>query len=256
MDKVVASAAEAVADIGDGVSIAVGGFGLCGVPQDLIDALRDKGSGDLTVISNNCGIDGDGLGILLADHRITKVIASYVGENKAFAQQYLSGDLELELTPQGTIAERLRAGGVGIPAFYTVTGAGTWVAEGGIPTKYNSDGSIAKTSAPKDTRVFDGTEYVLEEAIVSDFSLVKAQKADKHGNLVFHESARNFNPPAAMSGKICVVEAEEIVEAGEIDADAIHLPGIFVHRVIQSSGRKPIEKHTTRPKPGSEKAEG
>lgn len=248
MDKVVQSAAEAVADIGDGSSIAVGGFGLCGVPQDLIDALREKGSGELTVISNNCGIDGDGLGVLLEDKRISKVIASYVGENKAFAQQYLTGVLELELTPQGTIAERLRAGGVGIPGFYTVTGAGTWVAEGGIPTKYDSEGNVVKTSAPKETKEFDGEQYVLETAIVSDFALVKAQKADRHGNLVFNQSARNFNPPAAMSGKVCIVEAEEIVEPGEIDADAVHLPGVYVHRIIQSSGRKPIEKRTTRPK--------
>ncbi|WP_106849583.1 CoA transferase subunit A [Blastococcus sp. Marseille-P5729] len=248
MDKVVQSAAEAVADIGDGASIAVGGFGLCGVPQDLIDALREKGSGDLTVISNNCGIDGDGLGVLLEDKKISKVIASYVGENKAFAQQYLTGVLELELTPQGTIAERLRAGGVGIPGFYTVTGAGTWVAEGGIPTKYDSDGNVVKTSAPKETKEFDGKQYVLETAIVSDFALVKAAKADRHGNLVFNESARNFNPPAAMSGKVCIVEAEEIVEPGRIDPDAVHLPGVYVHRIIQSSGRKPIEKRTTRPK--------
>lgn len=248
MDKVVPSAAEAVADIGDGSSIAVGGFGLCGVPQDLIDALRAKGSGDLTIISNNCGIDGDGLGVLLEDERISKVIASYVGENKAFAQQYLTGVLELELTPQGTIAERLRAGGVGIPGFYTITGAGTWVAEGGIPTKYDADGNVVKTSPPKETKEFDGKQYVLETAIVSDFALVKASKADRHGNLVFHESARNFNPPAAMSGKVCIVEAEEIVDAGQIDPDEVHLPGIFVHRVIQSAGRKPIEKRTTRPK--------
>lgn len=248
MDKVVQSAAEAVADIGDGSSIAVGGFGLCGVPQDLIDALREKGSGDLTVISNNCGIDGDGLGVLLEDKKISKVIASYVGENKAFANQYLTGVLELELTPQGTIAERLRAGGVGIPGFYTITGSGTWVAEGGIPTKYDSEGNVIKTSAPKETKEFDGQQYVLETAIVSDFALVKASKADRHGNLVFHESARNFNPPAAMSGKVCIVEAEEIVEPGEIGADDIHLPGVYVHRVIQSAGRKPIEKRTTRPK--------
>lgn len=255
MDKVVASAAEAVADITDGAQLSVGGFGLCGVPQDLIDAVRASGVGNLKVVSNNCGIDGDGLGVLLADHKITSVIASYVGENKAFAQQYLSGELELELTPQGTIAERLRAGGVGIPGFYTVTGAGTWVADGGIPTKYNSDGTVAKTSEPKETKEFDGVEYVLERAIVSDFALVKALKADRHGNVVFHESARNFNPPCAMSGKVCIVEAEEIVEAGEIDPDAVHLPGIFVHRIVQSAGRKPIEKHTTRPKPGAQKQE-
>ncbi|WP_134322668.1 CoA transferase subunit A [Cumulibacter soli] len=248
MDKVVPSAAEAVADIGDGASIAVGGFGLCGVPQDLIDALRTKGSSNLSITSNNCGVDGDGLGVLLEDGRISKVIASYVGENKAFANQYLSGQLELELTPQGTIAERLRAGGVGIPGFYTITGAGSWVAEGGIPTKYDTEGNVVKSSAPKETKEFDGVEYVLEHAIVSDFALVHALKADRHGNLVFHESARNFNPPAAMSGKITVVEAEQIVEAGELNPDQIHLPGIFVHRVVQSTGRKPIEKRTTRAK--------
>ena len=249
MDKVIASAAEAIADIKDGALLAVGGFGLCGVPQDLIDALHEKDTKDLTVVTNNCGIDGDGLGILLPDHKISRVIASYVGENKEFARQYLSGELELELTPQGTIAERLRAGGVGIPGFYTITGAGTAVADGGIPTRYNTKGDVIKTSEPKQTRDFNGVEYVLEEAIVSDFALVHALKADRHGNVVFNKAARNFNAPVAMSGKITIVEAEEIVEAGEIDPDAVHLPGIFVHRVVQSTARKVIEKRTTRPKP-------
>ena len=238
MDKVIASAAEAIADIKDGALLAVGGFGLCGVPQDLIDALHEKDTKDLTVVTNNCGIDGDGLGILLPDHKISRVIASYVGENKEFARQYLSGELELELTPQGTLAERLRAGGVGIPGFYTITGAGTAVADGGIPTRYNTKGDVIKTSEPKPTRDFNGVEYVLEEAIVSDFALVHALKADRHGNVVFNKAARNFNAPVAMSGKITIVEAEEIVEAGEIDPDAVHLPGIFVHRVVQSTARK------------------
>lgn len=251
MDKVIASAAEAIADIKDGALLAVGGFGLCGVPQDLIDALHEKDTKDLTVVTNNCGIDGDGLGILLPDHKISRVIASYVGENKEFARQYLSGELELELTPQGTIAERLRAGGVGIPGFYTITGAGTAVADGGIPTRYNTKGDVIKTSEPKPTRDFNGVEYVLEEAIVSDFALVHALKADRHGNVVFNKAARNFNAPVAMSGKITIVEAEEIVEAGEIDPDAVHLPGIFVHRVVQSTARKVIEKRTTRPKPAN-----
>lgn len=248
MDKVVTSAAEAVADIKDGASIAVGGFGLCGVPQDLIDALHAQDTKDLTIISNNCGIDGDGLGVLLPDGKISKVIASYVGENKEFARQYLSGELELELTPQGTIAERLRAGGVGIPAFYTVTGSGTWVADGGIPTKYDTQGNVIKTSEPKQTAEFDGTEYVLERAIVPDYAFVRAIKADRHGNLIFNKAARNFNLPVAMSGKITIVEADEIVEAGGIDPDEVQLPGIFVHRVIASHADKPIEKVTTRPR--------
>ena len=248
MDKVIASPAEAIADIADGALLAVGGFGLCGVPFDLIEALHEKNTGDLTVVTNNCGVDGDGLGILMPDHKITKVIASYVGENKEFARQYLSGELELELTPQGTIAERLRAGGVGIPGFYTITGAGTAVAEGGIPTRYNASGEVIKTSEAKPTRDFNGTEYVLEEAIVADFALVHALKADRHGNVVFNKAARNFNTPVAMSGKITIVEAEQIVEAGEIDPDSVHLPGIYVHRVVQSSSRKVIEKRTTRPK--------
>ena len=197
MDKVVASAQEAVADIPDGATLAVGGFGLCGVPIALIRALREQGASGLTTISNNCGVDDDALGILLYAGRITKTISSFVGGNKELARLYLSGELEVELTPQGTLAEKLRAGGVGIPAFYTPTGVGTMVAEGGIPVRYDADGNVVKTSEPKEVRVFDGQQYVLETALTADFGLVRAAVGDRHGNLVFRESAGNFNAPAA-----------------------------------------------------------
>jgi 3-oxoacid CoA-transferase subunit A len=255
LDKTVASAAEAVADIRNGASVAVGGFGLAGIPWTLIDALLEQGASDLTVASNNCGVDGAGLGLLLEAGRISRVIASYVGENKEFARQYLAGELQVELTPQGTLAERLRAGGAGIGAFFTPTGVGTMVAEGGLPWKYDADGSVAIASGPKEVRTFGGREMVLEEAIVADVALVHAAVADRHGNCVFHAAAQNFNPAAAMSGRLTIVEAERVVEVGEIAPDAVHLPGVFVQRVVpltaEQAARKSIEKRTTRPRPGA-----
>jgi 3-oxoacid CoA-transferase subunit A len=261
-DKVFSSAAEAVADIASGSSLAVGGFGLCGIPDVLIGALHDKGVDDLRVVSNNCGVDGWGLGVLLADHRISRVIASYVGENKEFARQFLSGELEVELTPQGTLAERMRAGGAGIPAFYTVTGVGTQVADGGLPWRYAPDGSVSVASPPKETREFDlGGErrtYVLEESIVTDFALVHAWKGDRSGNLVFRESARNFNPLCATAGKVTVAQVEELVDIGEIRPEDVHVPGVYVQRVVDVAGQteKRIERRTTRPRPGSDGQEG
>jgi 3-oxoacid CoA-transferase subunit A len=249
MDKTVATPAQAVADIPDGASLAVGGFGLCGVPIELIDALHALGVTDLQTVSNNCGVDDWGLGVLLAAHRIARTTGSYVGENKEFARQYLSGELEVELVPQGTLAERLRAGGCGIPGFYTPAGVGTQVADGGLPWRYNADGSVALSSPAKETRDFHGRPYVLEEGIVCDFALVRAAKGDTHGNLVFHESARNFNPLAAMAGKVTIAEVEELVQPGELDPDMIHLPGIFVQRVVPvDAGDKRIERRTTRTK--------
>ncbi len=257
MDKVVASAAEAVADIPDGASLAVGGFGICGIPSILIQAILDQGTTDLEVISNNCGLDGVGLGVLLDAKRIRRIVASYVGENKEFARQYLSGELEVELTPQGTLAERLRAGGSGIPAFYTATGVGTQVADGGLPWKYAADGSIAVASPakPKATFEVDGKErtFVQEAAIRADYGLVRAWAGDRHGNLVFRHAARNFNPLAAMSGKITIAEVEHLEEPGELDPNRIHLPGVFVHRVValsvEQAHDKMIEKRTVRPRP-------
>jgi 3-oxoacid CoA-transferase subunit A len=250
VDKTVASAAEAVADIFDGASLAVGGFGLSGIPWILIDALLDQGATDLVIVSNNCGVDGAGLGKLLSAHRIQRVIASYVGENKEFARQFLDGELEVELSPQGTLAERLRAGGAGIGAFYTPTGVGTQVAEGGLPRRYHPDGSIAIASPPKEVREIGGRLQLLEESIVTDFALVRAAVADTHGNAVFHAAARNFNPNAAMAGRLTVLEAEKVVAAGALDPDAIHLPGIYVHRVVAltelEAQQKSIEKRTTR----------
>ena len=250
MDKVVGSAAEAVADIPDGASLAVGGFGLCGIPSALIEALFDQGTKDLDVVSNNCGVDDWGLGVLLAAKRIRRMQSSYVGENKEFERQFLSGELEVELTPQGTLAEKLRAGGAGIPAFFTATGVGTQVAEGGLPLRYAPDGSVAMASPPKETREFGGRTYVLEEAITTDFALVHAWKGDRHGNLVFRESARNFNPLAAMAGRITIAEVEHLVEPGELDPDAIHLPGVFVQRVVVvgADAEKRIERRTVRPR--------
>jgi 3-oxoacid CoA-transferase subunit A len=227
--KVWNSFEEAVADINDGATLAVGGFGLNGIPEKAIDALQQKGTKDLTVISNNCGVDNWGLGLLLANKQIKKMIASYVGENKIFEQQFLSGELEVELAPQGTLAERLRAGGAGIPGFYTATGVGTPIAEG------------------KEVKVFDGKEYILEEGIVADFALVKAWKADKLGNLIYRKTSRNFNPLAAMSGKITIAEVEEIVEVGELDPDHIHTPGVFVQRVLLGENyEKRIERLTVK----------
>jgi 3-oxoacid CoA-transferase subunit A len=250
MDKVRASAAEAVADIPDGASLAVGGFGLSGIPDVLIQALHAQGATGLEVVSNNCGVDGRGLGVLLADGRIVRVTGSYVGENKEFARQYLSGELEVELVPQGTLAERLRAGGAGIPAFYTPAGVGTQVAKGGLPWRYASDGSVAVASPPKETRDFRGRPHVLEHSITTDFALVRAWRGDRHGNLVFRKSAANFNPLAAMAGRVTVAEVEELVEPGELGADEIHLPGIFVQRIVpltpNQAADKQIEKRTVR----------
>ncbi|GAA3162686.1 CoA transferase subunit A [Blastococcus jejuensis] len=250
MDKVVASPQDAVADIADGVTLSVGGFGLCGVPIALIDALLAQGTKDLVTISNNCGVDDQALGVLLYAGRIRKTISSFVGGNKELARLYLTGELEVELTPQGTLAERLRAGGTGIPAFYTPTGVGTMVAEGGIPVRYDAEGNVVKTSEPKEVRVFDGEQYVLETALTADFGLVRAAVGDRHGNLVFHESARNFNPLAGMAGRITIAEVEELVEPGDIKPEDVHLPGVFVDRVVVvgPEGKK-IEKRTTRPRP-------
>jgi len=231
MNKIYASATEALAGVvKDGQMIAVGGFGLCGIPEALIAALRDSGVKDLTCISNNAGVDGFGLGQLLTTRQIRKMIASYVGENKEFERQYLSGELELEFTPQGTLAEKLRAGGAGIPAFFTKTGVGTIVADG------------------KEVREFDGETYVMERSLAPDVALVKADVADRSGNLVFRKTARNFNPNAAMAGKITIVEVEKIVETGALDPDQIHLPGIYVHRIVlNTTPEKRIEQRTTRP---------
>ncbi len=253
LDKVVASPAEAVADVPDGASLAVGGFGLCGNPIALIEALLAQGTRDLWVVSNNCGVDDWGLGVLLAAQRIRKMTSSYVGENKEFERQFLSGELELELTPQGTLAEKLRAGGSGIAGFWTRTGVGTQVAEGGLPRRYDGEGGVAIASPAKEVRTFtasDGSsaEYVLEEAITTDFALVHAAKGDRYGNLVFHRSARNFSPLAAMAGRVCVAQVEELVEPGEIDPDDVHLPGVYVHRVVEvgTDIEKRIERRTVR----------
>lgn len=244
-DKTVATAAEAVADVTDGASLAVGGFGLCGIPSALIGALLAAGTTDLEVVSNNCGVDDWGLGLLLAERRIRKMVSSYVGENKEFARQFLSGELEVELTPQGTLAEKLRAGGAGIPAFYTPAGVGTQIAQGGLPRRYAPDGSVAVASEPKEVRTFDGADYVLEESLRPAFALVHAAKGDRHGNLVFHAAAMNFNPLAAMAGRITIAEVEELVEPGEIDPGAVHCPGIFVQRVVHAPGvEKRIERRT------------
>ncbi|BCF82246.1 putative succinyl-CoA:3-ketoacid coenzyme A transferase subunit A [Rhodococcus qingshengii] len=245
MSKVVNTAAEAVADIASGSRLAVGGFGLCGIPDALIAAIADGDATDLEVFSNNCGVDDYGLGILLGAHRIARVTASYVGENKEFARQYLAGELEVELTPQGTLAERLRAGGTGIPAFYTPAGVGTPIAEGGLPWRYNPDGSIAVASPPKATAVFGGRTYVLEEAITADFALVHAHYGDTEGNLVFNKTAMNFNPLAAMAGRITIAQVENLVEPGDIDPAHVHLPGVFVARVVHTGPQeKRIEKRT------------
>ncbi|MGI5498975.1 CoA transferase subunit A [Lentzea sp. CA-135723] len=250
LDKVVSGPAEAVAGIRSGASVAVGGFGLAGIPWFLIEALLEQGADDLTIVSNNCGVDGAGLGLLLESRRISRVIASYVGENKEFARQYLAGELTVELTPQGTLAERLRAGGSGVGAFYTPTGVGTLVSEGGLPWRYNADGTVAISSPPKEVRTFHGKEMVLEESIVTDVALIRAAIADRAGNCVFHAAARNFNPAAAMAGRFTVVEAERVVEVGEIHPDQVHLPGVFVQHVValtpEQAARKDIEKRTTR----------
>ncbi|RID86950.1 CoA transferase subunit A [Peribacillus asahii] len=228
MGKVISSLDDAIKQIQDGATIVVGGFGLCGIPEKLILSLRDQGVKDLTIVSNNCGIDDCGLGLLLENKQIKKMMASYVGENKLFEQQFLSGELEVELIPQGTLAERLRAGGAGIPAFYTATGVGTEVAKG------------------KEHKEFDGKTYIMEQGIVGDFAFVKAWKADPFGNLVFRKTARNFNPVVATAGKITIAEVEELVEIGELDPDEIHTPGVYVQKVfVGENYEKRIEKLTT-----------
>ncbi|KQU52258.1 succinyl-CoA--3-ketoacid-CoA transferase [Rhodococcus sp. Leaf278] len=243
--KTYASAADAVVDIGRGATIAVGGFGLCGIPDALIEAIANTDADELEVFSNNCGVDGYGLGILLAAGRIRRVTASYVGENKEFARQYLAGELEVELTPQGTLAERLRAGGNGVPAFFTPAGVGSPIADGGMPWRYNADGSVSIASPPKETRVFGDKRYVLEESINADFALVHAETGDTAGNLVFDKTAMNFNPLAAMAGKITIAQVENLVEPGEIDPAHVHLPGVFVQRVVHTGPQdKRIEKRT------------
>ncbi len=253
----VATAAEALAGVRDGATFAVGGFGLSGIPNVLIQALYDSGATGLGVVSNNCGVDGGGLGVLLAAGRIARVTASYIGDNKEFARQYLAGELEVELTPQGSLAERLRAGGSGIPAFYTPAGVGTPVAEGGLPLRHNPDGSIAVASPPKEVREFDGRPYVLERGIRTDFALVRAAKGDRHGNLVFRKAARNFNPLAAMAGRITVAEVEELAE---LDPDEVHLPGVFVQRVLvltpEQAADKGIERRTVSAPPAGEAVAG
>jgi 3-oxoacid CoA-transferase subunit A len=228
IDKVVPTAREAVSDVFDGATLVVGGFGLCGIPENLIAALVEKGVRDLTVVSNNCGVDEWGLGLLLRTRQIRKMMSSYVGENAEFERQFLSGELDVELVPQGTLAERMRAGGAGIPGFYTATGVGTLVADG------------------KETRTFDGREYVLERGIVGDFSLVAAWKGDRYGNLVYRKAARNFNPMAATAGKVSIAEVEELVEPGELDPECVHTPGVFVHRVVVAPRQKRIERRTVR----------
>jgi 3-oxoacid CoA-transferase subunit A len=253
VDKVVGSAAEAVADIPDGATLAVGGFGLCGIPSVLIEALLEAGTRDLEAVSNNCGVDDWGLGRLLMEKRLRRMVASYVGENKEFARQYLAGELEVELTPQGTLAERMRAGGSGIPAFFTATGVGTQVAEGGLPWRYDADGNVVVSSPPKEVRTFTTAEgekqFVMEKAIVADFGLVRAWKGDRHGNLVYRDSARNFNPLAAMCGRLTIAEVEELVEPGELAPNNVHTPGVFVQRVValtpEQAADKRIEKRTT-----------
>jgi len=227
-DKVVSSYEEAMAGLEDGMTVVSGGFGLCGIAENLINEIKRKGTKELTMVSNNCGVDDFGLGVLLQDRQIKKIVASYVGENAEFERQMMNGELEVELTPQGTLAEKMRAGGAGIPAFFTATGYGTPVAEG------------------KEEREIDGRMYILEPAIKGDFAIIKAWKADRYGNLVFRKTARNFNPMAATAGKITVVEVEEIVEPGELDPDQIHTPGIYVNRLILGTFEKRIEQRTVR----------
>lgn len=226
LDKIVSNYKEAMAGLEDGMTIVSGGFGLCGIPENLIKEIYRKETKELTVVSNNCGIEDYGLGILLAKRQIKKMVASYVGENGEFERQLMSNELEVELTPQGTLAEKIRAGGAGIPAFYTATGVGTLVAEG------------------KEHKTYDGREYILEEAIIGDFAIVKAWKGDRHGNLVYRKTARNFNPMVATAGKITVVEIEDLVELGELDPDEIHTPGIYVDRLIVGTFEKRIEQRT------------
>ena len=245
MNKVVSSADEAVRDVPDGALLVVGGFGLCGIPENLIGALVRRGVKDLTVVSNNCGVDDWGLGLMLRARQIRKMMSSYVGENAEFERQFLSGELEVELVPQGTLAERLRAGGAGIPAFFTPAGVGTQVADGGLPWRYDGAGGIALSSPAKEVREFDGTPYVMERAIRCDFGLVHAKYGDRHGNLIYEKSAQNFNPLCAAAGRITIAEVEELLEPGAIEPMNVHTPGIFVQHVVHVPDvEKRIERRT------------
>lgn len=247
MSKIFGSAFEALHDFFDGAIVMSGGFGLCGNPENLIQALLEKETKNLTIISNNCGTTDHGLGVLLKNRQIKKMVSSYVGENVEFERQYLSGELEVELMPQGTLAEKIRAAGAGIPAFYTPTGVGTQVSEGGLPIKYGKDGSVALFSPKKEVREFFGKHYVLEESLFADFALVKAYKADPFGNLIFNKTAQNFNPMMCTAAKVTIVEVDEIVELGSIDPDHVHVPGVYVSRIIQGKNyQKWIENRTVR----------
>jgi len=251
MKKVVKNAREALTEAGlfDGATVLLGGFGLCGIPENLIAATREMGIKDLTMVSNNAGVDDFGIGLLLQTRQVKKMISTYVGENKLFERQFLEGDLEVELVPQGSFAERIRAGGAGIPAFYTPTGYGTQVSEGGLPMHYGKDGSVVKASPRKETREFGGRMYVLEPAITGDFAFVKAFRGDGAGNLVYRKTARNFNPMMATAGRITIAEVEELVDVGELDPESIITPGVFVNYIFQGTNyEKRIEQRTTRPK--------
>ena len=243
LNKLVCSAREAVHDIHDGATVLAGGFGLCGIPENAIRALHQLRTRNLTIVSNNCGVDDFGLGLLLRSGQIAKMIASYVGKNKEFQRQYLAGEIELELTPQSTLAERLRAGGAGLPAFYTPTGTGTDGSGGGVPVQFGHDGSVAAYSARRETREFDGRVCVLERAITGDFALVKAWRGDRYGNLVYRGTAMNFNPMMAAAARTTIAEVEEIVDVGAIDTDHVHTSGIYVHRIFQGD---PFEKRIER----------
>ena len=253
MNKVVKNAAEALerSGLGNGASIMMGGFGLCGIPENLIAATRDLGVKDLTVMSNNAGVDDFGIGLLLASGQVKKMISTYVGENKLFERQFLDGSLEVELIPQGTFAEKLRAGGAGIGGFYTPTGYGTWVAEGGLPMKYDDQGRVVKASQVKETREIGGRMYVLEMPLTADFAFVKGFKGDRHGNLVYRKTARNFSPMMAAAAKTSLAEVEELVPVGGLEADTIVTPGIYINHIFQGTGyEKRIERRTNRPKSG------
>jgi 3-oxoacid CoA-transferase subunit A len=246
LDKVVATPYAAVSDVRDGASLGVGGFGLCGIPSVLIGALLDRGVGQLSVVSNNCGVDDWGLGRLLTANRIARMTSSYVGENAEFERQYLQGEIEVELIPQGTLAERLRAGGTGIPAFYTPAGVGTQIAEGGMPWRFDGLGGVSIVSPAKEVREFDGRSFMLERGIVTDFSLVRASIGDRHGNLIYDKSTRNFNPLVAMAGRITIAEVECLVEPGEIDPQSVHTPGVFVQRVIALTSEQAADRRIER----------
>jgi len=249
MNKVWASTRDAVADIPNGAVLMSGGFGLCGNPENLILALAETGVKDLTIISNNCGTTDKGLGVLLQQGQVAKMVSSYVGENKEFERRYLSGELEVELVPQGTLAERIRAGGAGIPAFFTPTGVGTQVSEGGLPMRYGNNGEVVKASPKKEVREFNGRPFVLETALVADFAIVRAYKADTLGNLVFRKTAQNFSPMMCAAAQVTIVEAEHIVEPGEIDPDSVHVPGVYVQRLVKGERyEKWIEQRTVRPR--------